>query len=265
MNAYYEIYRDGKEEIACDRSCASFAAHFHKGVEVIACVEDGVQMLHNGKQYLLNKDEVVVVRSFDVHQFLGDKLYDVIILPPVYLRHFDAYCNGRVLSNVHLTPETGSLELIALMHRFFELTHSNKLERQGLSDQLLGALVRLCGLSEQANSADMQTARRLLVHLSENCTHDITLEHTAQTLGFSKYHLSHILKQTTGMNFSQYLNELRIQQFESLIYQDAQRDILTAAFEAGFQSAPTFYRVFKSSRGMTPRTFAKMQTKGEKR
>ncbi len=258
MHAYYEVLRDGNENIYYEQSAArAFGAHFHKGVEVSCCMEDGLQTLHNGKLYTMAKGDVLVARSFDVHQFLNDKLYSTLILPPSYLRHFDAYCAGRVLQNVHLTPQAGSHEIISLVAGFADLEGKTKLEMQGMTDHLLGALCRLCGVGERQEHADAQTARKLLFYLSENYRRDLSLQTTAEELSFSKYHLSHVLRQTVGMNFSRYLNQMRLQQFEALMQQDPERDILTAALEAGFQSAPTFYRFYRESRGMTPGMFVR--------
>ena len=258
MHAYYEVRRDGNENIYYEEGAArAYGAHFHKGVEVSCCMEDGLQTLHNGKLYTMSKGDVLIARSFDVHQFLNDKLYSTLILPPSYLRHFDAYCAGRILQNVLLTPQTGSLEIIPLLQAFANLEGKSKLEMQGMTDYLLGALARLCGIGDRQEHADEQTARKLLLYLSENYHRDISLQSTAEELSFSKYHLSHVIKQTVGMNFSRYLNQMRLQQFEALMRQEPDRDILTAALEAGFQSAPTFYRVYREIRGMTPGAFVR--------
>ncbi|MBQ1264357.1 MAG: helix-turn-helix domain-containing protein [Oscillospiraceae bacterium] len=258
LHAYYEVRRDGNENIYYEKSAArAYGAHFHKGVEVSCCLEDGLQILHNGRLYTLSNGDVLVARSFDVHQFLNEKMYSTLILPPSYLRHFDAYCAGRVLIEVLLTPQTGSLEILPLVEAFADLDGKTKLEKQGMVDQLLGALCRLCGVGDRQEHADEQTARKLLLYLSENYRSDVSLMSTAEELSFSKYHLSHVLRQTVGMNFSRYLNQLRLQHFEALMQQDPERDILTAALESGFQSAPTFYRVYREIRGMTPGMFVR--------
>ncbi|MBE6004958.1 MAG: response regulator [Lachnospiraceae bacterium] len=81
---------------------------------------------------------------------------------------------------------------------------------------------------------------------------DISLEATAETVNISPYYFSKLFKEETGINFSDYLTELRINRAKELINQDPDRNIKEVSIEAGYSNPNYFSRIFKKWTGMTP-------------
>ena len=95
---------------------------------------------------------------------------------------------------------------------------------------------------------------RLIDYISENFLEDISLETAAKTLGYEKHYLSRCFHQGMQMNFSRYVNMLRVDTATELL-QNSDLSITEIAFSSGFQSVRTFNRVFLELTGKNPRDY----------
>lgn len=89
---------------------------------------------------------------------------------------------------------------------------------------------------------------------------DLNLKLLARYLGVTEKRCSYVLNKGMGVNFNQYINDLRIEAFKERIKkgQNKTYTLTSIAYECGFDSKTTFNRVFKSRCGMTPSEFIKM-------
>lgn len=68
--------------------------------------------------------------------------------------------------------------------------------------------------------------------------------------------MSSIFKEKTGINFSEYLNTLRIERAKELLTNIDLR-IQDIALQVGYQNVNSFIRTFKRSSGLTPGEYRK--------
>ncbi|MFA8436982.1 MAG: helix-turn-helix domain-containing protein [Marinifilaceae bacterium] len=76
-------------------------------------------------------------------------------------------------------------------------------------------------------------------------------------MGLPVHHLSEIINQGHGLNFNDYINQFRVEEFKRLLQdpQFSKETLLVVEFEAGFNSKTTFNTAFKKFSGMTPSEF----------
>ncbi len=81
----------------------------------------------------------------------------------------------------------------------------------------------------------------------------LTLAGLARTLGTNTTYLSRGLREATGDNFNAIINRRRVAAMQRLLAGPAeQRDLLTLAFEVGFNSKASFNRAFQDFAGTSP-------------
>jgi AraC-like DNA-binding protein len=87
----------------------------------------------------------------------------------------------------------------------------------------------------------------------------LSLRGLAERLGIPANHLSQLLNEGFQQNFSEFVNTYRLQQFQTMVADPAQRHltILALAFESGFNSKTVFNTFFKKTMGQTPRAYWK--------
>ncbi|MGE0076742.1 MAG: helix-turn-helix domain-containing protein [Bacteroidales bacterium] len=83
---------------------------------------------------------------------------------------------------------------------------------------------------------------------------DLTLSSLSYKLNISPDYLSNILNNKLNYNFYDFINHYRVEEFkkESKLPQNKNYTIIAIAYNCGFNSKATFYRVFKNITGITP-------------
>ncbi len=87
----------------------------------------------------------------------------------------------------------------------------------------------------------------------------LTLGSLAQSIGLSANHLSQVINQFEGVNFHDFVNKYRVEEFKNLA-SDPHRShfsILALALDAGFNSKSAFNMVFKKHTDKTPSQYIK--------
>ncbi len=86
---------------------------------------------------------------------------------------------------------------------------------------------------------------------------ELSLGDLAGELRLSENRLSELLRNGLDTSFYALLNRLRLEEFERLAREPGRREasVLELAFEAGFNSKASFYRVFREAHGTTPGVF----------
>lgn len=81
----------------------------------------------------------------------------------------------------------------------------------------------------------------------------INLEAIAESAFMSRFHFIRVFQQIYGMTPRQYLKDMRIAKARELLL--AGRPIAEVCFDVGYESLPTFSRIFKSGTGLSPKKF----------
>jgi AraC-like DNA-binding protein len=81
---------------------------------------------------------------------------------------------------------------------------------------------------------------------------ELTLTDLARKLGSNSTYVSRALNEGLGETFNSFINRLRVQAVQTAIARGDSRDLLSLAFDAGFNSKASFNRAFKAVTGKTP-------------
>jgi AraC-like DNA-binding protein/ligand-binding sensor protein len=142
-----------------------------------------------------------------------------------------AYSESRVLT----TKEHDSiLKLLAIFAQHLSL----------LSNQIL----------VQQENAEPPMIQRAKQFIQENYTEEISLEQVAKSVNTSTFYFCKMFKKFTGVNYTEFLSRIRIENARNLLLNPNLR-ISEVAFAAGFQSLTHFNRVFKKIVGESPTEF----------
>ncbi len=106
------------------------------------------------------------------------------------------------------------------------------------------------------NNANKVWKQQIIAYLSQNFREETTLEELASMVGFSTSYLSRIFKKEFGMNFCNYVNNLRVEEAKILLSKGT-LSIKEIAYSLGFSDANYFARVFKKETGVNASQFQK--------
>ena len=246
-----------------------YESHFHSAVEVIIPLVGQVTVQLGEETLAVQADELVIIPagcSHSLHMGKGSErellLYE---MNGVFsLKEFNAL--RQMVSNpIYLTLSHPCRDRVrSLFFEIIQVHRSGAMLRNMHNYALLLEIYAILGenyLSTSATAAEMNVLQRqlsgedafhrALEHLNKNYMDDMTLDTLAAYAGFSRYTLSRMFRQHTGMTFTQYLSQRRVEMAMELL-SATRMPVTQVALQCGFNSIATFNRVFRDVKGCTP-------------
>ncbi|MFJ7406629.1 MULTISPECIES: bifunctional transcriptional activator/DNA repair enzyme AdaA [unclassified Lysinibacillus] len=113
---------------------------------------------------------------------------------------------------------------------------------------------------EVEHSPHAQLIKAVTSFLMKEYKQSLTLQHIANHVGISPFHLERLFKQTTAETPRTYLEKIRIDKAAHLL-KSTNLTILEICFETGFRSSSNFYKVFRRQKKCSPTEYRSLQYK----
>jgi AraC-like DNA-binding protein len=83
---------------------------------------------------------------------------------------------------------------------------------------------------------------------------NLTLQKLSEQLKTSSHNLSEVINTRMNQSYYDFINQYRVEEFKTRLKdpESERYNLLSIAFDSGFQSKGTFNSIFKKSTGMTP-------------
>ncbi|OIB03952.1 AraC family transcriptional regulator [Paenibacillus sp. LC231] len=244
--------------------------HMHASLEIGLCLTGKGYFFFGNKQYAANPGDLFLVNNeerhiaqsapddpsrylfvnFDPALLLAEE--PGLLLPFSYRStHFCNHIMGGSPLAKQLTPW-----VLAIAEELREKSPGYLAMAKSALIQLCGRLLRHYGglLTDKERHHMVHSVRQAqsLAALVEHRYHEpVSLGELADELGLSISRVSRAFLETTGYRFSEYVSLLRVQAAKRELA-GTDKAVADIAFECGFQSLPTFYRVFKETVGLSP-------------
>ena len=111
-------------------------------------------------------------------------------------------------------------------------------------------------LNRGTQNGHMDDVMRRMIMVTDYVKNNLTADDLSQSAmaemaGISKEYFSRIFKNVAGMNYSKWLNMIRLEKATELLTHNSM-SLTEVAMSSGFQSIPSFNRVFHEEKGMAP-------------
>jgi len=277
INRYYEdLVFDSGAKINVSRQINHDyfdTVHWHPYVELLVSRCDGNRATVNFTSYQLNKNDIALIYSGDLHavQSVRDDSY-LIIQFPIALLAVMGELNGILprLSRLHCVrydesrPE--SLQIIRyaedIDRHYFQPDPFREVQVYADLLNLFSLIGRQCVQGEEdapeaddgADRSNLKLMTEACLYISENCMKPLSLNDVALQVGVSRSHFAHLFKNYTNMTFVDFLTVERVKLAETFFMNPRLR-ITDIAFESGFSSISSFNRSFRKVKGCSPTEF----------
>ena len=260
------------------RTPDDYENHFHSAVEVIIPLAGSVTVQLGDETLTVYADEVVIIPAGCNHSLhMGEGSERELMLFEMNgvfsIKEFSAL--RQMLSKpIYLTMHHPCRERVrALLFEIIQGHRSGGMLRNMLGYALLLEIYAILGenyLETSATAAEKNVLQRqlsgedafhkALEYLNKNYMDDMTLDTLAAYAGFSRYTLSRMFRQHTGMTFTQYLSQRRVEMAMELL-SATRMPVTQVALQCGFNSIATFNRVFREIKGCTPTQYRVIYSK----
>jgi xylan 1,4-beta-xylosidase len=104
--------------------------------------------------------------------------------------------------------------------------------------------------------SNLQRLSNIISYLDSHYTERITLQELADNLHMNYYYLSHFFKDTAGVSFQDYLNNLRVDKSLSLLSNN-DLGVTRIAYDIGFSNSKAYTKAFREKFGVIPSEYRK--------
>ena len=251
----------------------SYQAHWHSYGEILLVGPGRTNIYSVGKNtYKLVPDDLVLVRPMEMHSIVDANREDSLVIQfsSAFINSlFDLRRIMHMYRNLHIIcvqthPELAA-KLKSITYQMKDIFFSERPDKEIrccmlLMDFMLTLLEYRKELDPELNSDDQYSLsddvmRRMMTvtdYIKNNLTaDDLSQGAMAEMAGISREYFSRIFKNVTGMNYSKWLNTIRLEKATELLAEDG-RTLTEIAMLSGFQSIPSFNRVFREEKGLAP-------------
>jgi len=242
--------------------------HFHQDVELIYVLEGEMEIRVEGDIFQLKQDDIIVVNPNKKHSY---KCSEDILMASFYIsfQKLSSFLESSLIlfwCNSSIDKNDSYEEMRKIIKSIF----NHYLNRKGKDDfyeySLFYQLLNLLTNNFLINNADERfhdkdnkyddRINEITNYIRGNYNKPISLNDLASQLHLSNAYLSRYLKKQLGMNFIDYLNNVRLHYaLEDLLYTDA--TITRASLDNGFANTAVFNKLFKATYNMTPSAYMK--------
>ena len=251
----------------------SYQAHWHSYGEILLVGPGRTNIYSVGKNtYKLVPDDLVLVWPMEMHSIIDANREDSLVIQfsSAFINSlFDLRRIMHMYRNLHIIcvqthPELAA-KLKSITYQMKDIFCSERPDKEIrccmlLMEFMLTLLEYRKELDPELNSDDQYSLsddvmRRMMTvtdYIKNNLTaDDLSQGAMAEMAGISREYFSRIFKNVTGMNYSKWLNTIRLEKATELLAEDG-RTLTEIAMLSGFQSIPSFNRVFREEKGLAP-------------
>ena len=256
MKAEFGIERELEDKLRIiDYHNGNGDFHFHSQIEICLVEAGEIDALVNNHLRRLKKGELSVSLGYDTHLYtpVVDSRFTVLILPNDICRDFLPFADGRTIANPFITDK-GPADLIISCFNAIRQNRNNALVAKGNAYIILGLIAENVAFKESSFCGDNDFISKILLYIHDNFSDDISLASVSKHFGYNPSYLSHLFKSCFNLGITRYINILRLKSAVTLL-KDKKHGTSFCALESGFKSLRTFYRIFKSEFGCTPKEY----------
>lgn len=251
----------------------SYQAHWHSYGEILLVGPGRTNIYSVGKNtYKLVPDDLVLVWPMEMHSIVDANREDSLVIQfsSAFINSlFDLRRIMHMYRNLHIIcvqthPELAA-NLKSITYQMKDIFFSERPDKEIrccmlLMEFMITLLEYRKELDPELNSDDQYSLsddvmRRMMTvtdYIKNNLTaDDLSQGAMAEMAGISREYFSRIFKNVTGMNYSKWLNMIRLEKATELLAEDG-RTLTEIAMLSGFQSIPSFNRVFREEKGLAP-------------
>ncbi len=283
----YEIYdfdRVSAFNMSTGYKERSYKTHWHSYGEILLVGPGKTNVYSIGKNtYRLTTDDIVLVWPMEMHSIVDADREKALVI-----QFSNAFINSlfdlrRIMHtyrNLHVICINDhpvlAKRLKSIIGQMKEIFFAERTDREIRCCMLLMEFMltldeyrnELAPVISDQYAYDDDIFRRMIAvteYIKNNLTaDDLSQGAMAEMAGISRDYFSRMFKNVTGMNYSKWLNTIRLEKASELLVQEG-RTLTEIAMLSGFQSIPSFNRVFREEKGMPPGEYRALFVGSEKK
>ena len=124
------------------------------------------------------------------------------------------------------------------------------------------SITKRCASRKNTPVQQNPMTEKIIAHLEQNFTRDLSLSDIAEIFSLSASRISHIFKEETGLGLKRYIIQRRIVEAKKLLEENEDMKVKVISSRVGFDDFYLFNRSFKKITGLTPTNYRRTSRHG---
>jgi AraC-like DNA-binding protein/mannose-6-phosphate isomerase-like protein (cupin superfamily) len=226
----------------------NFSLHFHPAYEILLVESGKLIVTLDDQTYTVKKNEAIFIHSHQRHKIETPEtstLY-VVLFSSQLISDFDQQYRGMVA--------TSPVIPFNMWMDFNQL--STTYHHKAFLYQFLSRFIEATTFVKTNKASHHEELYPLLMYIEETYHLQCSLKEAARLLNYDYTYVSKLFKETTGLNFIDYVNQYRIAKATDLL-RNSNDTISEIAKKTGYETLRTFNRNFLKWMDMTASDFRK--------
>ncbi len=263
--------------------------HYHKEMEMLLVLKGETKCKIHNVLYSLSEGDLLIIDTQDMHRIF-DSSPDVLMLDMYIDLQFytDLYPNiDYMIFACEDYSKTSSLKYHDLQKKVSVLKHhmaeivlayindeaNTSLHMESINNLIFTLVNQFQGFfiedykfkadTGSPSDIDLNRLYKIIKYIYLNYNKKITLEDLADIVYLNTFYISHLIKNTSGLSFQNFLNYIRIEYAEKLLV-DSQMNLTQISESCGFSSLSYFNKCFKTWYKITPAQYRKQLVRYER-
>lgn len=239
-------------------------SHWHRELEIVLQVRGEIAVSMPGAVTVLRPGDLFLANPFEVHSIVERTTDNLELALQIDLS--DPTMLPRLIRHRRFRPAARWSEDAAarVSSRLAELADALVARPEGFAFDCLSSLASILALLvRHASEADaegpvgdgrpgwLDHVSAIIAYLQEHCTEAVSLDDVARHVGLSRYYVSHLVKEATGLSLQENLGLIRTNRAIHLMFTTDAR-LVDIALDAGFSHLRYFNKYFRALYGETP-------------
>ena len=235
--------------------------HWHENIEILYFLNGECSIINGTEEFKVNKGDIFVVNSEDIHGVIFDKMrceYIVIHLDNIFCESM-----GFNTNDVYFVKKIHNKEIESLiLNAHKENQQKKEYYKESIKLSILSVLLILFrdyvikDTKEYKTSNKVKLTKKIIKYIKKHFNKALTIEEIENHCRYSRFYISRVFKEITGVTIMSYLNQVRTQKAKSLL-QNSNLNISEVASQCGFISQSYFGKIFKKYENMSPIEYKK--------
>ncbi len=250
-----------------------YPIHWKDSIEILFVLKGAIKVGIETETNILREREIEIINSNEAYWVKSveqDNLVLIINIDPNFFeRYYDDAKETFFYTDSSNKAEQED-EKYQLLRRYlsillFEVVSKIDDYEDSIEENLLEMMYHLLnsfhylfyeGENLEEDEEQLERYHRIVKYLSNNYMNKVSLQDIAEKEFLSSQYLSYKIKDTFGLGFNEYLNQIRVEESTKLLL-DTDRSISDISDEVGFSHVRYYNKHFKLNYNMTPLQYRK--------
>lgn len=236
--------------------------HAHESYEIYILIRGTKSYFIESDFFSVNAGEVVLISSEKLHKTGGYGCYRALIsFSDEFLRkYFTQTAIDKMLScfdKNHVKPTKEQFDEILKIVNIMLKNQADKIEGDAFLH--LAEILKILKESPESNKSVIEAkgyANKIIEYVNSNYASIGGLKDVAEKFYVNKSYLCRLFKRETGMQFTTFLNKIKVRSAVNLLL-TTNKSISEIAYLVGFSTSAYFCNIFKKEYAVTPHEYKK--------